>query len=53
MEEKTQKIEKMLKVIGDTLKGEDKELKGKPLLKRVMQKWIPAADAILEMVRRI
>jgi elongation factor 2 len=51
MEDKTAKIEKMLKVIGVTLKGEDKELKGKPLLKRIMQKWIPAADAILEMVR--
>lgn len=50
MEDKTAKIEKMLKVIGVTLKGEEKELKGKPLLKRVMQRWIPASDAVLEMV---
>jgi len=50
MEDKTAKVEKMLKVIGVTLKGDDKELKGKPLLKRIMQKWIPAADAILEMI---
>lgn len=29
---------------------ERKTLTGKPLLKRIMQKWIPAADAILEMI---
>lgn len=52
MEDKTAKIEKMLKVIGVTLKGDDKELKGKKLLKAVMQKWIPAAEALLEMVSR-
>jgi elongation factor 2 len=27
-----------------------KTLTGKPLLKHIMQKWIPAADAILEMI---
>lgn len=32
------------------LKPEDKELTGKPLMKRVMQSWLPAADALLEMM---
>ena len=32
------------------LKSEDKELSGKPLMKRVMQNWLPAADALLEMI---
>uniref|UniRef100_A0A6S8BGG3 Tr-type G domain-containing protein n=1 Tax=Aplanochytrium stocchinoi TaxID=215587 RepID=A0A6S8BGG3_9STRA len=50
MNEKTKKVQKMLKAIGVTLKKEDQELMGKPLLKRVMQKWLPAADALLEMM---
>jgi len=32
------------------LKAEDKELTGKPLMKRVMQTWLPAQDALLEMM---
>lgn len=32
------------------LKGEEKELEGKPLLKVVMRKFLPAADALLEMI---
>jgi len=32
------------------LKGEEKDLTGKPLLKLVMQKFLPAADALLEMI---
>ncbi|GMI41026.1 hypothetical protein TeGR_g13830 [Tetraparma gracilis] len=50
MNEKHQKVNKMLKAIGVELKGEDLELKGKQLLKRVMQKWMPAGDAVLEMI---
>jgi elongation factor 2 len=50
MEEKHQKVEKMLKAVGVKLKKEDRELVGKPLLKRVMQNWLPAADAVLEMI---
>jgi elongation factor 2 len=46
MEEKKLKVEKMLKATGVVLSKEDKELVGKPLLKRVMQKWLPVADAI-------
>lgn len=50
MEDKKMKIQKMLNAVGVTLKGDEKELVGKPLLKRVMQKWLPAADAVLEMI---
>lgn len=32
------------------LKPEDKELVGKPLMKRVMQNWLPANVALLEMI---
>lgn len=49
MSEKEKKIQKMLNAIGVTLKGDDQQLTGKPLLKRVMQKWLPSADALLEM----
>lgn len=32
------------------LKPEDKELTGKALMKRVMQNWLPAQEALLEMI---
>lgn len=32
------------------MKAEDKELTGKPLMKRVLQSWIPAHEALLEMM---
>merc|ERR1719393_515872 len=48
--EKVQKYNKMMKAVGVTLKGDDKELVGKPLLKRIMQTWLPASDAVLEMI---
>ena len=50
MNEKHGKVAKMLKAIGVELKGEEKELTGKALLKRAMQKWLPAGDAVLEMI---
>lgn len=50
MDEKHGKVKKMLSSIGVELKGEEKDLVGKALLKRVMQKWLPAGDAILEMI---
>lgn len=41
----------MAEAVGVTLTEEIKKtLTGKPLLKHIMQKWIPAADAILEMI---
>eukprot|EP01023_Acetabularia_acetabulum_P015654 TRINITY_DN1764_c0_g2_i2.p1 TRINITY_DN1764_c0_g2~~TRINITY_DN1764_c0_g2_i2.p1 ORF type:complete len:875 (-),score=217.31 TRINITY_DN1764_c0_g2_i2:416-2704(-) len=36
--------------ITDLLKSEDKELTGKPLMKRIMQTWLPAHEALLEMM---
>ena len=50
MNEKHGKVKKMLKAIGVELKGDDNDLVGKQLLKRVMQKWLPAGDAVLEMI---
>lgn len=50
MAEKHGKVNKMLKAVGVELKGEEKELVGKQLLKRVMQKWLPAGDTVLEMI---
>jgi elongation factor 2 len=32
------------------LKSEDKDLVGKPLMKRIMQSWLPADAALLEMI---
>lgn len=41
----------MAEAVGVTLNEETKKtITGKPLLKYIMQKWIPAADAILEMI---
>merc|ERR1719156_414829 len=36
--------------LGITLKGDDKALTGKPLMKRCMQIWINAADTLLSMI---
>merc|ERR1712057_158259 len=45
-------IFKMFKLImvGVELKGDEKDLVGKPLVKTVMRKWLPASDALLEMI---
>ncbi|PWA54934.1 ribosomal protein S5/Elongation factor G/III/V family protein [Artemisia annua] len=40
----------MLSKLGITMKSEEKELMGKTLMKRVMQNWLPAATALLEMM---
>jgi len=42
--------EPLLKKINIEIKGEDLELSGKNLLKKVMKKWINAAEALLEMI---
>merc|ERR1712046_436149 len=36
--------------LGIVLKGDDKNLTGKPLMKRTMQVWINAADTLLSMI---
>ena len=48
-DEKT-KLFPMLEKLGCTITAEAKELSGKPLMKRVMQSWLPAQDALLEMM---
>merc|ERR1719191_2149553 len=44
------KYEKMMTTLGITLKGDDKSLTGKPLMKRTMQIWINAADTLLSVI---
>lgn len=36
--------------VASKLKPDDRELVGKPLMKRVMQTWLPAHEALLEMM---
>jgi elongation factor 2 len=50
MSDKVEKYSKMLTSLGIKLSSEDKELQGKKLLKCIMQKWLPAADALLQMI---
>merc|ERR1712050_517999 len=44
------KYEKMMGTLGIVLKGDDRNLTGKPLMKRTMQIWINAADTLLAMI---
>merc|ERR1712038_1577560 len=44
------KYEKMMVTLGIQLKGDDRHLEGKPLMKRTMQIWINAADTLLPMI---
>ncbi len=50
MNHEMEKVNKMLASLSIVLKGEEKDLTGKPLLKAVMKKFLPAADALLEMI---
>ena len=45
-----EKVNKMIDNLGIVLKSDEKDLTGKLLMKAVFQKWIPAADALLEMI---
>jgi len=45
-----EKVEKMLGTLSIQLKQDEKKLQGKHLMKCVFQKWINAADALLEMI---
>ncbi|KAJ0231815.1 Transcription factor [Hirschfeldia incana] len=44
------KLWPMLQKLGVTMKSDEKELMGKHLMKRVMQSWLPASGALLEMM---
>jgi len=50
MTENWEKIEKYLKIVGVELKTEERAYTQKKLLKCVMQKWLPADEALLEMM---
>lgn len=43
-------LEKVLPVLGITLSADEKQQKDKKLMKCVMAKWLPAAEALLEMI---
>jgi elongation factor 2 len=44
------KIDKMLGTIEVTLKADERNLEGKHLMKNIFQKWINAAEALIEMI---
>merc|ERR1711988_1218490 len=44
------KYEKMMGTLGIVLKGDEKQLTGKPLMKRTFQIWINAAETLLSMI---
>merc|ERR1712226_505469 len=50
MDDQKEKYEKMMTTLGITLKGDDRNLVSKPLMKRTMQIWINAADTLLSMI---
>ena len=45
--EETAKLHEKLNI---KLTSEEKELEGKPLLKVTMRKWLPAGEALLQMI---
>ncbi|PQP97446.1 hypothetical protein Pyn_30899 [Prunus yedoensis var. nudiflora] len=50
MNDQKDKLWPMLTKLGVTMKSDEKELMGKALKKRVMQTWLPASSALLEMM---
>jgi len=50
MDFKKDAYEKILTKMNIKLETEEKALEGKPLLKTVMRKWLPAGDALLMMI---
>jgi elongation factor 2 len=47
---KKDETKKLIEKLNIKLDGEDKDKEGKPLLKAVMRKWLPAGDALLQMI---
>merc|ERR1712142_1088243 len=41
---------KLIEKLDIKLSVEDKELEGKPLIKKIMQKWIPAGETMLQLI---
>lgn len=50
MSEKEEVYTKMLEKLNLQIPKDAKDLKGKPLMKRVMQTWLPAAETLLQMI---
>lgn len=50
MDFKKEVYEKLITKLDIKLEGEEKSLEGKPLLKVMMRKWLPAGDALLMMI---
>jgi elongation factor 2 len=50
MNNEMDKVDKMLKTIEVTLKADERGLQGKHLMKNIFQKWINAAEALIEMI---
>jgi elongation factor 2 len=50
MEGNVEQMNKMLTAINLPITAEEKDLKGKALLKAIMAKWLSAADTLLEMM---
>lgn len=50
MNDQKDKLWPMLQKLGVVRKSEEKELVAKALMKRVMQTWLPASSALLEMM---
>merc|ERR1711993_7601 len=47
---KKDQYEKLLEKLSIKLSVEDKELEGKPLIKKIMQKWLPAGETMLQLI---
>jgi len=50
MSDDLEKLDKYLKVVNVALTSEERSFQGKRLLKCVMQKWLPADEALMEMM---
>jgi elongation factor 2 len=50
MNDQKDKLWPMMAKLGCSLKGEEKDLMSKALMKRVMQLWLPASSALVEMM---
>ncbi|KAF4074312.1 hypothetical protein AMELA_G00238140 [Ameiurus melas] len=47
---KKEEAQKLIEKLNIKLDADDKEKEGKPLLKAVMRRWLPAGDALLQMI---
>lgn len=47
---KKDKIALLIEKLAIKLTNDEKDLEGKPLVKRIMQKWLPAGDTMLQLI---